>query len=246
MCAIDVQQSKDDAKATDQVGVDEAQRDVVDHIEEVASRRPFLMRKVERRRIMAPASPAGEATVRLPGWAVGSARAGSILAMFFGLVSLMLMISGAPKYPVYWPTVWATIGLVLFAGCIFVGTTAQPIAAGPAVADHPIADAHATGLGDRAAADMATGDEEIYTSNTPVVDTAKRVTATPGNDLADGAPTTQRRALAASAIERQVGANGNGNGNGARTGSAANGANRANNASETRDTMGRRPVRPRP
>jgi len=164
--------------------------------------------------------------------------------MFFGLVSLMLMISGAPKHPVYWPTVWTTIGLVLFAGSVFVGTTAQPITASPAVADadRPIADAHTANLGERAATDMTTGDEETYTSATPVVDTTKRVTTAPGNDLADGAPTTQRRAMAASARERQADLNGNS----ARTGSAATGANRANNAGETRDTMSRRSARPRP
>ncbi len=148
---------------------------------------------------MAPSTPAGEMSLRIPGWAVGFVRAGSLVAMFFGLVSLTLMMSGAPKYPIYWPTVWTTIGLVLFGFGVFVGSFALSVTGAEPRAAEATA---AASLGARAAVGAPTGDEEVYETSAPVVDVEKQVTTTPGNDLGDGAPVTQRRALAASAIER--------------------------------------------
>lgn len=140
--------------------------------------------------------------MRLPGWVMGYVRAGSILGMFFGLLSILLMMSGAPKHPIYWPTVWTSVGLILFAASVFIGTL-MPMSASQSVAgaaEHGVVGgvggATMTGADDMQADN--TGDEEMYTGPATVVDTEQRTSMTPDADLADGASTgtTQRRAMA--------------------------------------------------
>ena len=165
--------------------------------------------------------------MRLPGWVVGYVRAGSILGMFFGLLSILLMMSGAPKHPIYWPTVWTSVGLILFAASVFIGTLI-PLTAAQSVAgaaEHGVVGG-ATDDAMTRADDMQAdniGDEEVYTGPATAADTEQRTSTTPGVGFADGAVTgaTRRRAMA---------------------GPASGGANTANNT----NTVSRRSARPRP
>lgn len=214
-----------DAKATDDVGVDGTQQDV-DQVNRVVYRKSFPRGKAERRQSMAPSASTAVVNMRIPGWVVGYVRAGSLMGMLFGMFSILLMMSGAPKHPIYWPTVWTSVGLTLFAAGVFIASIA------------PMGE---TTTHELLGADALTGDEEVYAGPASVVDRGARVATAPGNasaTSAPSAPTTQRRALAASAIERDASVGPAGGGGGARANAAAN--------QDIANTSGRRPIRPRP